>query len=481
LLCLAAVFASPYGAKLLPVPFTDTAYASKYIAELRKFAFTDLLHFRFSGLAPDFSTVSNLLILSTLSLVLLGLGRRQIRLHHLVLFAGGCFLLTKGTRFIHEFALLSLPCLAAVDRQSPAEPARLPASAAVIVALVAVSLLYMHNLYASRPKYPVTKADLPTGVAAFLHHVGAKGRILNDPATGGYLSWKMWPDCLIYMDMQVPFLFSDNDFFEGVNAIYDKGAGRRLLTRYQPDYLSLPIHSPLNADSMIRNEGYVPVFFDDREILYVFRQRHPTVADAHELKRINPAANGRIDFQRMSTESEQAFLAEAQRLARINPQGLMINRLLSLYYADRKDFPRAVAYAERIIHNFPNHAEGYLRKAVGLKEMGDYTKALKFYRRALTRTEEQQRKNLYQAIAQCHFALKQYRKAYAVLRKSENVFSPSIGYLDLYRLALAAYQAGKTDEARMLAKFAAFKQPDGKRGQDPRISQLIRILEQTPQ
>jgi tetratricopeptide (TPR) repeat protein len=159
----------------------------------------------------------------------------------------------------------------------------------------------------------------------------------------------------------------------------------------------------------------------------------------------------------------------------------MINRLLSLYYVEKKDFQRAVAHAERIIRNFPNHAQGYLRKAVGLKEMREYTKALKFYRRALTRTEEQQRKTLYQAMAQCHFALKQYRRAYAILMRSENLFSPALGHLDLYRLALAAYQAGKTDEARMLAKFAAFKQPDGKKAQDPRISQLIRILEKTPQ
>ncbi|KPJ75677.1 MAG: hypothetical protein AMJ54_14220, partial [Deltaproteobacteria bacterium SG8_13] len=231
-LCMAAVFASPYGAALLRVPFTDTAYASHYISELRKIAFDDLLQFRLIGLVPDFSTVSNLLIFSTAAVVLLRLWRRQIPVHHLILFAGGCFLLARGIRFVHEFALLSLPAMAVVDRLAPVggqRSLRTPALAVTTFALVFGAFLYLHNLYGHRPKYPVTRSGLPVGVTAFLQHVGARGRILNDPVTGGYLSWRMWPDCLIYMDMQVPFLFTDRDYFSGINAIYDKQASGNFL------------------------------------------------------------------------------------------------------------------------------------------------------------------------------------------------------------------------------------------------------------
>jgi len=483
-LCMVAVFASPYGTGLLRVPFTDITYASQYIDELRSTAFSDLFQFYLVGMVPDFKTVANLLIFSVLAVVLLRARRREIPLHHLVLFVGGCYLLSKGIRFVHEFALLSLPCLAAGDRQAPAENGRTVRTlvpVAMIAVLLAVSFLYMKNLYGNRPNYPVTRADLPIGVTAFLHHVGAKGRILNDPATGGYMSWKMWPESRIHMDMQVPFLFTDKDFFEGVNAIYEKEAFLHFIARYEPDFLSLPIRTPLNKEAVIRSEGYVPVFFDDREILYVQRKRHQAIADQHELKTINPAVDGRIDIRSMSATAQQDFLSELQRLARIYPEGLTVNRLLSIYYAGQKDFQRAVEHAERIIRNFPNHAGGYLQKASVLKEMKAYAEALKTYRQALGRLEKQQRAEVYRAMGECHYYLQQYREAYQAFLKSGNIFSPSIGYFDLYRLAAAAYKDGKLEEARMLAQFAAFKQPYKQKERDPRIDNLLRTLEKTHQ
>ena len=483
-LCFVAVFITPFGIDLLRVPFTDTGYASSYISELRKLAIGDLFHFRLTGLVPDFQTVSNLLLFAILAVAVRQVWRRQAALHHLVLLAGGCFLLTRGIRFVHEFAILSLPLVAAVHRHIPADnERRVPQtiSVSVTVLLLVVSFLYMHSLYGKRPKYPVTNAGLPAGVANFLQHVGAKGRVLNDPVTGGYLSWRLWPDCLIHMDMQVPFLFSDSDFFEGSNAIYDKEASRNFLRRYEPDYLSLPIPSPLNKDPLLHREGYLPVFFDDREILYVRRARHRDIAEKYQLKMIHPAKDGRMDYQRMTPVERQDFQTEATRLIRIYPESLTVNRLLALYYSNQKEFPRAVEHADRIIRFFPNHPEGYLRKAAVLKQSQSFSEALTYYRRALNLAEKQQRPAIYLAMAESHFALQQYRQAYKSLVKSGNVFSPAMSSLDLYRLALTAYQAKRYGDARVLAQFAALKQPTGKGDRDPRIDDLIRAMEKIPQ
>ena len=84
-------------------------------------------------------------------------------------------------------------------------------------------------------------------------------------------------------------------------------------------------------------------------------------------------------------------------------------------------------------------------------------------------------------MAQCYFGLQHYDKAYASLIKSDNFFSPAVGYLDLYRLALTAYQVGKLDEARMLVHFAAIKQPAETSRRDPRVHKLIRALEKDTQ
>ena len=482
-LCLFTVFITPFGADLLRVPFTDTGYASNYISELRKFAIGDLFHFRLAGLVPDFQTVSNLLVFSILVVAVQQIWRRQAALHRLVLLAGGCFLLIKGIRFVHEFALLSLPLVAAACRQIPADNDRRiqnTISISVTALLLVVSFLYMHSLYGKRPKYPVTNAGLPVGVANFLNHVGAKGRVLNDPVTGGYLSWRLWPDCLIHMDMQVPFLFSDSDFFEGTSAIYHKAASRNFLRRYEPDYLSLPIPSLLNNDPVLNREGYIPVFFDDREILYVRRDRHRDIADRYELKIIHPAKAGRMNFQRMTPVEKQDFLTEATKLIGIYPESLTVNRLLTLYYTNHEEYQPAAEHADRIIGNFPNHPEGYLRKAAVLNKMQSFSEALTYSRRALNLAEKQQRPMIYLAMAESYFALEQYKQAYSSLMKSGNVFSPVMSSLDLYRLALTAYQAEKYDEARVLVQFAALKQPIGKSDRDPRIDDLVRALEKIP-
>ena len=482
-LCAAAVFATPHGADLLGVPFTDTNNASQYINELRPPVLRDLLRFNLNGLAPDFATVYNLCVFTFTIFVLVRAGQRRIGLHHVVLFFAGTYLLTRGIRFIHEFALLSLPAIAAGDRQTlPREshPARSPAVVAVIVAFLLVASLYMKNLYGNRPKYPLSQAFLPAGITAFLQHVGAKGRLLNDPATGGYLGWRTWPDCLIYMDMQVPFLFTDRDFFEGVNAIYDEHACRKLLKRYQPHFLSLPIQSPVNKMKMLAAEGYVPVFFDDREILYVQRELHPAIAKEHRLEVINPSAGLRIDFRKMMPEQKQQFLSEAKRLTRIYPESLSVNRLLSLYYVGQQETERAVTHAEQMIRNFPDHPEGYIQKASALKESKAYSQALKTYRRALKVADTRQQPDLFRSIGECYYFLGQYRKAYDAWLKDKDLFAPSTGSEDLYRLALAAYKAGNNIQARKLAKLAAFKQPIAGNSRDRRIDRLVRILEKAP-
>ena len=65
--------------------------------------------------------------------------------------------------------------------------------------------------------------------------------------------------------------------------------------------------------------------------------------------------------------------------------------------------------------------------------------------------------------------------------KSKNFFSPSVDYVHLAGLALAAYKVGKIDEARLLARFAAFKMPTDKKARDPSVEKLLEALEKLPQ
>ena len=303
---------------------------------------------------------------------------------------------------------------------------------------------------------------------------------MNDPTVGGYLGWQLGPEYRIYMDMQVPFLFTEKDIFMGINALQNENSFRRFASKFQLDYIAAPAESNLHRKILAHSQRYVPVFFDDLSILYVDRQRRPAIADRYRLKHIHQILDDSWDLADLHVEDEQDFLQEARRMVKIYPEGYLINRLLTAYYLREKSFAKATQHADRLIQGFPERAEGYMRKGEILREQQSYAAALPFYYAALDRSDGQPRARLYKAIWACHFSLRQYQRAYRSLKKAVNFFSPRVDTADLFRMAQTAYHVGKFEEARMLAEFAAFKTEKKVSQPESNITNLSKNLEKSP-
>jgi hypothetical protein len=479
---MGAIFATPLGLKLVKVPFTGTSYASMYIDELRRLSVTEIFSFEIKALMPTYATVVHAFVLLAVFIIAVNVFQRKLRLRHLILFAGGVYLFTKGIRFVHEFALLSLPALQTRSiRQATKCPPAVSRPLAVVLAavVVAVPLVYMNHLFGNPPRYPFAPGRLPQGVTVFLERIGQGGRILNHPSSGGYLEWRLTPTYRIYMDMHVPFFFTDADYFRIANAVSDPVVLDRLIARYQPDFISLPFAAPIHRYLQRGNSLYCPVFFDDGELLYVERRRYPAIVRQYGLLRLRPSMLDALDWYRLGDDDRRSLEGELRRLAEIYPEGRRVGRALAELHLYKKDYPAAAAVAERIIANFPDQPDGYVLKGDALQGAQSWESALAFYRQARDRSNQSSAARLYRKMGGCYIQLGQYPQAYDTLTKGIDFFSPSTDYRDLYWISYSAYRVGRLPEARMLAEFAAEKVPNEDLEWKNRIDGLIKLLKQT--
>jgi tetratricopeptide (TPR) repeat protein len=458
LAAMATVLATPHGFRLLPVPLTSTVGASQYISELRPLHLPDVLSLSVNTLMPSYFTVFNVMLFAVVVAGIASCARRPFRVSHLLLAAGGAALLFRGNRFMYEFVLLALPLLRAnplIRSTRLTIPSPRPVYFCGVTVLLLLPLNVIMQSFATKPAYPFSRAGLPDGVATFLSRTGAGGTVLNDPNNGGYLQWALYPRYRIFMDMQVPFLFSDEDIYFAQNMFTQRPALERILSRYHPSFLTVPL--PLSGFPELIKEfpEYVPVFFDDEEVLYVDRGRHPDIAGAHELKALQPFALFEQNLKVMLSDGAQRplMLAEARRMLRTDPSCSFTNQLAALAYFADQQFDLAIPHAEAIIRGFPDRAMGYWLKADALKGLKDYRGAIAAYEQALERVEGEDRASCYRQIGLAYLELGEHEKAYRILKDSVEVFSWKTPANTLYNLGRSAQLSGRPKEAEMILRY----------------------------
>lgn len=479
---MGTIFVTPFGLNLIKVPFENISYASLYIDELRKIEMSNLGSYHFNKMVPSYQTGVNICVLVFTGIVLKNLLDGKMKLSHLILFAGGVYLLTKGIRFIHEFALLALPSLHTNPvRSSPALRSRL---SKILLLLWAAIIFYfpfqfLQHLFGNPPRYPFSAAGLPHGVSTFLKQIEAEGRLLNHPSSGGYLEWNLWPQYKIYMDMHVPFLFTDEDYFKITNAFSDRTSFNHLVAEYHPDFITLPNWSNINRHITKNHQTYARVFFDDSETLYVDRRRYPQIADKFELRTFSAHLLENINWDNQDELSHTTSYQKIIQIWEIYPRGRLTNQALANFYLYKKDFAKAMRCGEVLVRNFPEQPAGYLVKGDALFGLKKYEQALRVYETALQRTNSQGKPAIFKKLWACHYELQDYHLAYRALKETVNIFTPSAGHIDLFRFGITAYRTGKPDEALMLLRFANFKTPKSDTKFKARIAQLITTLEKT--
>ncbi len=466
LLTAATILATPHGLRLLPVPFTSTAGASRYIKEFEPLHLWDVFSLHFSMMTPTSQTVFNIFLLLSCVTAVTMVTRRTWRIRHVLLFAVGWVLLLKGIRFMNEFALLALPLLRANPLLSSTRMTKRVPKAVYLVAVGLVLLLPLRVLlstFSEKPKYPISSMNLPTGVVAFLNHVDVGGKVLNHPNNGGYLQWMLYPRYKIFMDMEIPFLFSDEEMYLVQHAFMDEKTMEIFLSRYRPDFLLVPTEYEQFSERIQKHPNYVPVFFDDFEVLYADRRQHPALVDAYALAAVKPfeLVKKNADEVLKDAPDREALLRELRRILAVYPECGIANHLVAVAENETGAYAQALPHIEAIIATYPESPNGYRLKADALKGLKRYREAIAFYNTAIDYAEPPRRAKLYKEMGLAHLELKEYDRAYRLLKDSIEVFSPLTKREDLYSLGIAALRSGKQAEAGTILQYLSDYQVAG--------------------
>lgn len=458
------IFITPGVIELVQTPFSvsfqNAAYQHLYVAELIPIPFQNFFIFAPVSVQGLISSLQNLIVLLVAAFLLIGLWKRKLRISHAILFIGALLLLAKHNRFAFEFTLLSIPLL----RQGAhliAEKDRFPrrvVDLAIPVVVVIIPLLVFQSTMGNRPAYPFSQSNLPTGVVRFLNQNTPGGKILNEANTGGYIPWALSPKFKIYMDMQMA-IFSDTDFSLASNAFSDANTFKTFIRKYDPSFISVSLNRTQFKKVVATDKRFVPVFFDDAELLYVNKDHYGDLAKKYALKAIDPFHYAEIIYKDESAEKLSATFAEATRMCDQDPANYRANHILSSISVVLRQYDKAMYHAEEIIRFYPEQSHGYALKADALFAMERYEEAARLYKKSLDMGRTSKAENVYWNLHASYFNLKEYKKAYNLLFKYVNPFNPNTDYKEIYQLGMSAASVGKTREAVTFLKIAQMKTP----------------------
>lgn len=456
IISICAVYLTPHGSKLTWMPFVPTGFASLYIIELGQLSLRDLFSFQFVTFVPNHSTVFNILLIFIIFSIVASIRGGTIRLSHSLLFLGGIVLLTKGNRFRYEFVLLSLPILQSGLKTIPAyanKKVYKEISIILAILILLIPLAGLYDIFRNRPKYPVSYRNLPNGVATFLNKVNVQGTLLNHPNNGGFFQWMLYPRYKIFMDMEVPFLFTNDDMFVAVNVFRNELFLKKTVEQYNPSFITASIKDQLFKEIISHFPQYRIVFFDDYEVLYANRELNPSIVSAYELKSLDPFRLAQSSINSIKALANvDPIRNELLKVIAIYPDNGIANQCLAILYNMEGRYEKAINHSDNIIMNYPESPTGYILKGDSLQDLKLYDKAMDSYKLALKRQDVAE---IHRKIGMVYFKQNRFFEAYDTLVKASDLYSPFTTYKDLYYLIYSAIKVNKTREAEILFRYAS--------------------------
>jgi len=457
LACAVAILATPYGFKLLPIPFPHESDIFRFIIELRPIDSTLYYSLQFSLKSLNASgAVTMLVIMESLGVVLL-LVRKQLRVSHAIMAAGGVYLLLSGIRFIWEWTLLSLPLIhAAVLEFKSLE--REKNRVVVWRALIVIYFLAMpFATFWAKPSeyndYPFDSEGLPVGSGAFFEQVGAKGNLLAEPNMSGYFQWAVYPEMLIHSDMEFP-PFSSVDMYTARWALLKEAGLRHLMEKVDLDFIAVRLVNRDFREFVSEFTQFTPVFFDDGFVIYANEKRQPEIIGDYKLNYLDP-----YNLLEGDGEADQR-LSELQRIAGIYPRGRRVNHALTWLLFEEKRYSEALIQADKFKTLYPKDPNSNYWYGNILENMGRCDEAGHYFETALEYADSTFTANIQKHLGTCAYVTKRFDDAYDWFSKGMNPFLRDETANDMYQYAYSAAAVGNVDEAVKMLNLLLYKLED---------------------
>lgn len=459
---LGAVLLTPFGARLLPVPWHPLGLAAHEVFELRPLTWTGLTTFGVRALVPSSEAARALLLLCALLSALDTLLRRRARLRHMIWLAGGIALMLRAERFASEFSLLCLPAIANA-RILPTLRLGLrsrPARSALCLMLGAIAFMRLAQLTRGPWPYPSADAFLPTGTSAFLRAHERRGRVLHHPNYGGYLQWALPGEFRLGADMQTPFLFPARRVLELSTAFADSSSMQASLQRDPPDFVFVPWNRYLAVEPALLPD-YAPLALDDSAVLYAHKQRRAALVARFQLTSLTPAKLQRLLHHALPQAERPAARAELERLLSVNDRVAITRAALAVLEEQGGALASALTHARTATELAPGNLE--LVRVAGEVALSAraWSTALESFQQALPLLSEnnsprETRSALVFGTARALAELGRSAEIYDDISPAfSDLTDSSVTAADLQLLAAAATDAGQPETSRTLSALAA--------------------------
>ena len=479
------LFLTPLGIELFKLPFSHSPFLNQIIGEMKPFSMIRFFTISFSTLNGFWSFVQNLVIMISLASVLILFTRKKLRLYHLFLFSGGLMLLLNGQRFIYEAILLSIPVLktGADEFYSHRKKPSIAKSFGILFfPLIVLPLVIYFSHSNMRSAFPISFTSVPTGVVTFLNHLNVGGRVFNYHNDGGYYQFGLSPKYKIFLDLELS-MFSETDLFISSNALTSREIFDQFIQKYDPNFVTAPLNLLKSKKFILKNTGtkpsdfeqFVPVFFDDKEILYVNKLHFPDIANNYEIKKAFPKKIVNLDYDLISQKERQAMSLELEKINKIYSKGLAVSFVLCNFALQIKQPDRAMGFAKNVIKYHPAAYLGYSMKGQTFLALDAYQNAIVFFKKALKKQNGFTDKKVLNNLHQAYLKNNDHKNAYRILKKTVNIFAHETSPEDLYTLGVLAIILKEGEKADTYLEMARLKSGKKDVGLNRKIDELIKL------
>jgi len=460
LACAPALLATPHGLELLEAPFSVSNFVSMYISEMKPINPRALYTVLITGDNLGVDSIFPIAFLICTFALLRSLLDGSLRISHAIMAVGGYLLLSRGTRFIWEWALLVLPLLTQfIGSAKEIQPQRklLSILHLLMVVIMVLPFVSMAKRLPAHADYPFDRESAPIGETRFLQHVGGGGRIFAPPGSAGFLHWELSPDYRIFADLQMS-LFNDLDIYNLFSFYRNENSLVHTIDKYHPEYIMVQLDGKEFEKVLAGRAEYVPVFAGDRQVIYVDKTRRPAVAEKYQLKLVDPFSLSKLK----EGAALDDHIAELKKMLAIYPESDRINHSITRMLFNAKRFQDALPWAERFVTYQPDNPNSHYLLGNILENSGHCGEAIEHYKTSMRYSDEAFKQALHAQIGSCYYVQEDFAAAYRHLKLGLNPYTKLTSDADIYQLAFSAYIMGETEESILFLKMLLHTAPADK-------------------
>ncbi|HEA47544.1 MAG TPA: tetratricopeptide repeat protein [bacterium] len=321
-------------------------------------------------------------IMFGLTVLALGLSHRKIDFTDLTLFLVATLLSLSSRRHIELFVIFTSPILAKhlniiLKKRMTFRPKAwlFPASLTILILIIAWTAIRLPS------QIKIKEGLFPDKAVDFIEENELSGNLFNPSGWGGYLIWRLYPECRVFIDGRL--LVYGERIYEEYGAIFrGEPPWEELLNRYKVDIALVDYnrkHSRPNLrDRLYESQDWRLIYWDDESMLYIKNlPQNQALIDRFGYRFLNP------DGERMDVGKIEEVIGELKRKLKEEPSSFLSHHLLGIAYGEKEEFTLAIGEFQKALRFNPGEAAIHSNLAVTYFKKGLLSEAIREFREAL--------------------------------------------------------------------------------------------------